>query len=63
MRPQAWIEFDVEDVEEATKELEDSGYRLLVRARKEPWGQTVTRLISPEGLLIGVTLTPWQRKD
>ena len=63
IRPQGWIEFDVDDIEAATKELEDSGYKLLVRARQEPWGQTVTRLISPEGLLVGVTLTPWQRKE
>jgi catechol 2,3-dioxygenase-like lactoylglutathione lyase family enzyme len=57
-RPQAWLEFDVDDVEAATQELEGRGYRLLVRNRTEPWGQLVTRLISPEGLLIGVTMTP-----
>jgi catechol 2,3-dioxygenase-like lactoylglutathione lyase family enzyme len=60
--PQAWLEFDVDDVEEATRELEARGYRLLVRNRTEPWGQVVTRLISPEGLLVGVTLTPWMRE-
>ena len=59
--PQAWLEFDVADVEVATKELEEHGYRLLVRARTEPWGQVVTRLISPEGLLVGVTVTPSMR--
>jgi catechol 2,3-dioxygenase-like lactoylglutathione lyase family enzyme len=47
--PQAWLEFDVEDIESATKELEAQGYKLLVTARKEPWGQTITRLLSPEG--------------
>jgi hypothetical protein len=57
-RPQAWLEFDVDDVDAATQELEGRGYRLLVRNRTEPWGQLVTRLISPEGLLIGVTMTP-----
>jgi hypothetical protein len=62
-RPQAWLEFDVDDIEAASKELEDSGYKLLVRARVEPWGQTVTRLLSPEGLLVGVTVTPWLRKE
>jgi hypothetical protein len=61
-RPQAWLEFDVEDVEAATQELEAAGYKLLVRNRTEPWGQTVTRLISPEGLLVGVTMTPWMRE-
>jgi Glyoxalase-like domain len=62
VRPQAWLEFDVEDVEAATQELEAAGYKLLVRNRTEPWGQTVTRLISPEGLLVGVTMTPWMRE-
>jgi hypothetical protein len=60
--PQAWVEFDVEDIETATAALERRGYRLLVRARKEPWGQVVTRLLSPEGLLVGVTHTPWMRE-
>ena len=59
--PQAWLEFDVEDVGEATRELERAGYRLLVANREEPWGQAVTRLLSPEGLLVGVTRTPWPR--
>ena len=26
---------------------------------EEPWGQTTSRLLSPEGLLVGVTFTPW----
>jgi hypothetical protein len=59
--PQAWIDFEVEDLETATAELESRGYRLLVAGRKEPWGQTVTRLISPEGLLVAITVTPWLR--
>jgi catechol 2,3-dioxygenase-like lactoylglutathione lyase family enzyme len=61
--PQAWLEFDVADVEKATAKLESSGYRVLVKNKKEPWGQTVTRLLSPEGLLVGVTLTPSMRSD
>jgi catechol 2,3-dioxygenase-like lactoylglutathione lyase family enzyme len=59
--PQAGIEFDVDRIEAATEELTRRGYRLLVAARKEPWGQTVTRFLSPDGLLIGVTVTPWMR--
>lgn len=59
--PQAWIEFDVEDIEAATAELTARGYHLLVAARQEPWGQTVTRLLGPEGLLLGITVTPWMR--
>lgn len=59
--PTSWLEFDVEDVTTASAELQRRGYTLLVSDRKEPWGQTVTRLLSPEGILIGVTLTPWLR--
>ncbi len=60
--PQAWIEFDVEDIEVATAALEANGYHILVAAREEPWGQTVSRLIGPDGLLVGITHTPWMRK-
>jgi catechol 2,3-dioxygenase-like lactoylglutathione lyase family enzyme len=60
--PQAWIEFDVEDVRAASAALKQRGYTLLVDTRKEPWGQTVTRLLSPEGLLVGLTYTPWLRE-
>ena len=59
--PHAWLEFDVEDVASATRVLTARGYSLLVDCRVEPWGQTVSRLLSPEGLLIGITLTPWLR--
>jgi len=60
--PQACIEFEVEDVAQATAELEAKGYRLLVKNRTEPWGQVVTRFLSPEGLLVGVVYTPWMRE-
>ena len=55
------FEFDVEDVAAASAVLKQRGYTLLVEAREEPWGQTVTRLLSPEGLLVGITRTPWMR--
>lgn len=60
--PQAWLEFDVDDVERATAELESRGYRTLIKNKKEPWGQTVTRFLSPEGLLVGLTFTPSMRE-
>jgi hypothetical protein len=60
--PQAWLEFEVENVDEATAELERQGYRMLVRNKQEPWGQTVSRFISPEGLLLAVTFTPSLRE-
>jgi catechol 2,3-dioxygenase-like lactoylglutathione lyase family enzyme len=59
--PQAWLEFDVADIEKATAELKSQGYKLLVANRKEPWGQIVTRLLGPEGLLVGITYTPAMR--
>ena len=61
--PQAWLEFDVDNVENATADLESRGYRMLVKNKKEPWGQTVSRFISPEGLLVGVTYTPLMRGE
>ena len=61
--PQAWLEFDVDDVEKATAELQSRGHRMLVKNKKEPWGQIVSRFITPEGLLVGVTFTPLMRKE
>ena len=63
--PQAWVEFDVESpaaVAEAVRQLEASGHRLVRDAREETWGQTTARLLSPEGLLVGVTYTPWMHR-
>jgi hypothetical protein len=59
--PHSWLEFDVEDVAAASAVLKARGYELLVDNRTEPWGQTVTRLLSPEGILVGITFTPWLR--
>jgi hypothetical protein len=60
--PQAWLEFEVDSVEGATAALEQRGYRMLVRNKKEPWGQTVSRFISPEDVLVAVTHTPSMRE-
>ncbi len=60
--PQAWLEFDVENVQEATAILASQGYQILVNSKTEPWGQIVTRLVSPEGLLVGITYTPALRE-
>jgi catechol 2,3-dioxygenase-like lactoylglutathione lyase family enzyme len=61
--PQAWLEFEVENVQRATADLESRGYRMLINSKKEPWGQTVSRFISPEGLLVAVTFTPSMRRQ
>jgi catechol 2,3-dioxygenase-like lactoylglutathione lyase family enzyme len=63
--PQAWLELDVESAEavaEAVAELEADGHRVLRGAHEEPWGQTTARLLSPEGLLVGITYTPWMHE-
>jgi len=59
--PQVSIEFDVADataVDPAALELQHAGYQLLHGAREEPWGQTVARLQSPEGAIIGISYAP-----
>lgn len=64
--PQAWLEVDVESpqaVAAAVEELEAAGHRVLRGALEEPWGQTTARVLSPEGLLLGVTFTPWMHES
>ena len=60
--PQAWLELDLGSVEElapAVAELRAQGHQVVKDVTEEPWGQTTARLLSPEGLLVGVTYTPW----
>jgi catechol 2,3-dioxygenase-like lactoylglutathione lyase family enzyme len=57
-QPQANIEFEVDDVAETVAELAQRGLRILQGTKLEPWGQTTARLLSPEGLMIGVVFTP-----
>ena len=59
--PQASIEFEVEDAEAvaaAGTELQRAGFELLHPARTEPWGQTVTRLLTEDGLIVGISHAP-----
>ena len=59
--PQASLEFEVADAEAvstAGEELRAAGYELLHPAREEPWGQTVARVLSPEGLIVGISYAP-----
>jgi catechol 2,3-dioxygenase-like lactoylglutathione lyase family enzyme len=56
--PHAWLEFDVENVERATADLESMGHRMLIKNKKEPWGQIVSRFLDPDGVLVGITYTP-----
>ena len=64
--PQATLELEVDSVEAvaaAADELAAKGYRLVHPARTEPWTQTITRLLSPDGLLVGVCYTPWFHEE
>jgi catechol 2,3-dioxygenase-like lactoylglutathione lyase family enzyme len=61
-RPQASIEFEVADVAAAAAELLDQGQQLLHPPRTEPWGQTVARFLSDDGLLVAVSHTPHLRE-
>jgi catechol 2,3-dioxygenase-like lactoylglutathione lyase family enzyme len=59
--PQASIEFEVADadaVAAAGGELQRVGFQLLHPARTEPWGQTVTRLLTGDGLIVGISYAP-----
>jgi catechol 2,3-dioxygenase-like lactoylglutathione lyase family enzyme len=59
--PQASIEFELADadaVAAGAAEMVDQGFPILHAARLEPWGQTVARLLSPEGLIIGLSYAP-----
>ena len=59
--PQASIEFEVENAEAvaaAGAELQRAGFELLHPARTEPWGQTVTRLLTADGLIVGISYAP-----
>jgi catechol 2,3-dioxygenase-like lactoylglutathione lyase family enzyme len=59
--PQASIEFEVADagaVAAAGSELERAGFEMLHPARTEPWGQTVARLLTSDGLIVGISYAP-----
>lgn len=42
----------------AAQELEQAGYELLHPPREEPWGETIARLQSPEGAIVGISYIP-----
>jgi catechol 2,3-dioxygenase-like lactoylglutathione lyase family enzyme len=60
--PQVSIEFELADadaVAAGAAELRAAGHELLHEARTEPWGQTVARLQTVEGLIVGLSYAPW----
>ena len=64
--PQATIEYELADVaavEAAVRELKARGVEFVHETRTEPWGQTLARFLSPEGLLIGLSYAPWLHRE
>jgi len=64
--PQVSIEFEVASlaaVSSAAEELQQRGYQLLHAAKTEPWGQTVARMQTPEGAILGISFAPWMHAD
>jgi len=60
--PQACVEFEVADmasVNDAADELAAAGYELLHAVKTEPWGQTVVRVQTADGVLVGISYAPW----
>ena len=63
--PQVSIEFEVENegaVADAARELAERGFALLHGPRTEPWGQTVARILSSEGAIVGISYAPWMHE-
>lgn len=64
--PQISLEFEVADadaVQSSADELKARGFELLHDARMEPWGQTVARLQSIEGSVVGISHAPWLHRS
>ena len=60
--PQVSIEFELADadaIDAGAEELKAAGFALLHEARTEPWGQTVARLLSLEGAIVGLSYAAW----
>jgi catechol 2,3-dioxygenase-like lactoylglutathione lyase family enzyme len=60
--PQISIEFEVANdsaVGQAASELEAQGFTLIHGSRTEPWGQTVARLLTADGAIVGISYAPW----
>jgi catechol 2,3-dioxygenase-like lactoylglutathione lyase family enzyme len=59
--PQVSLEFEVsgpDAVGAAAAELQSRGYQLLHDVKQEPWGQTIARVQSAEGAVVGVSYAP-----
>ncbi len=46
-------------VQAAEQELVAKGFDLLHATKTEPWGQTVTRVQTEDGAIVGISYAPW----
>ena len=63
--PQVFVEFEMgspRSVAKAASELALKGYALLHAPRRDPWGQTVARLQTKDGLIVGISYVPWMHR-
>ncbi len=56
------MEFEVDNIEDAAKQIEQSGCTIAQQPRQEPWGQKTCRMMSLGGGLLGLAETPWARQ-
>jgi catechol 2,3-dioxygenase-like lactoylglutathione lyase family enzyme len=60
--PHLSVEFEVADeesVRSAAAELQANGHEVLHPVRKEPWGQTIARVQTIDGAIVGISHAPW----
>ena len=56
------MEFEVDNIEDAAGQIEQSGYTISQQPRQEPWGQKTCRMMSLGGGLLGLAETPRARR-
>lgn len=56
------IEFEVDNVDDAAKQLDESAVTVVQGPQMEPWGQKSFRAVSLGGGVVGFAETPWARQ-
>ena len=60
--PPHWMSYlEVDNVDDAARQIATGGRELAQQPRVEPWGQKSCRIISPGGSLLGFAETSWAR--
>lgn len=56
------VGFEVDAVEPSSQTMVERGWQMVQPAKKEPWGQIISRFLSPSGALCEVSETPRARQ-